>query len=287
VYERFVPQEFLGFLNKQSITEVKLGDQVQKEMSILFLDIRDFTSLSEKMSPQDNFNFLNECLSQISPIIKKHHGFIDKYIGDAVMALFDVDGAENALQAAISIRQAIARHNINLRVRNLPPIKIGIGIHTGLLMLGIIGEKARLQSTVISDAVNLAARLEGLTKHYGASIAISKQTLQRIHHTEHYHYRSVGKIRVKGKQKSVTVFEVFDGDNKTTLALKMANKRTFEKGLEHYQQGQFAEASVQFNQVLKKHKEDKAARLYLNRCAELMVSGVDKDWDGVDDLLVK
>ncbi len=287
VYERFVPHEFLIFLDKKSITEVRLGDQVQQEMTVLFLDIRDFTSMSEKMSPQENFNFLNECLSQISPIIKRHHGFVDKYIGDAVMALFPRHHAEDALQAAISIRKAMARHNISLQSRDLPQVRIGIGIHTGRLMLGIIGERTRLQSTVISDSVNLAARLESLTKHYGANIIISKQTLRHLHDNKHYHYRFVGNIRVKGKSKQVGVYEVFDGDNKSDFKLKLSNKRAFEMGLSYYQQAKFAEASVQFNQVLERHNDDKAARLYLNRCAELMVGNVPKDWDGVENFLQK
>jgi len=287
VYERFVPHEFLIFLGKDSITEVSLGDQVQQEMTILFLDIRDFTSLSESMTPQQNFNFLNECLSQISPIIKRHHGFIDKYIGDAVMALFPKHHAEDALQAAISIHKTISRHNTDLKARNLPKVRIGIGIHTGILMLGIIGERARLQSTVISDSVNLAARLESLTKHYGANIIISKQTLHHIHDKGHYHHRFVGKIRVKGKSKEVSVYEVFEGDNKNTLKLKLKNKRTFEQGLSYYQQGKFAEASVQFHQVLERHDSDKAARLYLNYCAQLMVGKIPDNWDGVENLLHK
>jgi len=286
VYERFVPREFLDFLQKSSITEVKPGDQIQREMTVLFLDIRDFTSVSEKMTPQQNFNYLNAYLNKISPVIHEHRGFIDKFIGDAVLALFP-HRPEDALQAAIAMRLATSSHNLRLRARSLPPIKVGIGIHTGKLMLGVLGDAERMQSTVISDAVNLASRLESLTKIYGASIAISKHTLFRISNIEQYYYRSVGKIQVKGKKTAISVYEVFNGDNETELKQKLKTKTDFEKGLIEYQARKFAEASVCFNRVLQINQNDKAARLYLTSAAHCMVHGVPEDWDGVEVLREK
>lgn len=281
VYERFVPREFLDFLSKNSITEVKPGDQVQREMTVLFMDIRDFTSLSEKMNPQQNFNFLNAFLNQITPVIRNHNGFIDKYIGDAVMALFP-HNPEDALKAAINMCKATERHNVKLRALNYPLIKIGIGIHTGLLMLGILGDKERMQSTVISDAVNLASRLEGLSKTYGTSIILSKNTLARIPNLKQYNFRFVGKIQVKGKNNAISVYEILDGEKVEYLKLKLKTKQDFEKGLAFYQNKKFAEASVQFNRILEINPNDKGARLYFERCAQLMVHGVPDDWDGVE-----
>lgn len=281
VYERFVPREFLDFLNKTSIIEVKPGDQVQREMSILFMDIRDFTSLSEKMTPQQNFNFLNAFLNQITPVIREYNGFIDKYIGDAVMALFP-HNPEDALKAAIKMCKVTMRHNIKLRALGYPLIKIGIGIHTGRLMLGILGDKERMQSTVISDSVNLASRLEGLSKVYGTSIILSKHTLLRISNLKKYNFRFVGKIQVKGKNNAISVYEVLDGETMETLKLKLKTKRDFERGLSFYQNKKFAEASVQFNRVLEFNPEDKATRLYFERCAQLMVHGVPDNWDGIE-----
>lgn len=281
VYERFVPREFLDFLKKASIIEVKPGDQVQREMTILFLDIRDFTSLSEKMTPQQNFNFLNSFLNQITPVIREHNGFIDKYIGDAVMALFP-HNPEDALKAAIKMCKVTERHNLKLRALNYPLIKIGIGIHTGRLMLGILGDKERMQSTVISDSVNLASRLEGLSKTYGTSIILSKHTLLRISNTKNYNFRFVGKIQVKGKNNAISVYEILDGEKVEMLKLKLKTKQDFEKGLTFYQTKKFAEASVQFNRVLEFNPDDKATRLYFERCAQLMVHGVPDNWDGVE-----
>jgi two-component system sensor histidine kinase ChiS len=165
-YGRFVPHEFLKFLERESIVDVQLGDQVQKEMTVLFADIRSFTSLSERMSPKENFDFLNAYLSRVSPVIRNHNGFIDKYIGDAVMALFP-QTADDAVQAAIEMQKQVSLYNSYRQENGYDPIAIGIGLHSGTLMLGTVGESQRMESTVIADAVNLASRLEGLTKVYG------------------------------------------------------------------------------------------------------------------------
>lgn len=157
-FSRFVPREFLSLLNKKNVVDVQLGDQIEKEMTVLFSDIRGFTSLSEKMTPQENFNFINAYLSQMAPIIAQHHGFIDKYIGDAIMALFPTD-AEEALNASIAMLKTLTTYNKILQKNNLAPINIGIGLNTGRLMLGTVGGKNRMDGTVISDAVNLASRI--------------------------------------------------------------------------------------------------------------------------------
>ena len=285
-YGRFVPHEFLQFLEKESIVDVDLGDQVQRKMTILFSDIRSFTTLSESMTPQENFNFLNSYLSRVSPIIREHNGFIDKYIGDSVMALFP-ERAEDALQSAIAMQQAVARYNGHRREQGYIPIKIGIGIHTGNLMLGTIGEKRRMEGTVISDAVNLAARLEGLTKKYGASIVVSEDSLADLDQPTHYNYRFLDKVQVKGKRESTSVFEIFDGDGAQLIAMKLNNRSNFEKGLHHYQGREFSEAKSYFEQVLMHNPADKAAWLYLERTAHFLKYGVPPDWEGVEALTEK
>ena len=279
-YERFVPKEFLGYLEKQSITEVALGDQVQKDMTVLFADIRDFTPLSEQMTPQENFNFLNSLLSRISPAIRQHGGFIDKYIGDAVMALFP-DEADFALQAAVDMLKEVSHFSSECGKGGAPPVGVGIGLHTGGLMLGIIGEPERMQGTVIADAVNLASRLEKLTKMYGVSIIISEETRSGLADPGRFKHRYLDKIQVKGKTEPVSVFEVFEGDDPKSIDLKLATKPDFEAGLHLYQDRKFTEASVKFNQVLEQDSDDKASQLYLERAANFMVNGVPDDWVGV------
>ena len=162
-YGRFVPHQFLNLLGYESIIDVNLGDQVQQEMSVLFADIRDFTTLSETMTPQENFNFINAYLSRMEPAITSNNGFIDKYIGDAIMALFS-DFADDAVKAGIAMLNILTNYNEDRQRVGYIPIQIGIGINSGSLMLGTVGGKSRMDSTVISDAVNLASHIEGLTK---------------------------------------------------------------------------------------------------------------------------
>ncbi|PJZ53275.1 adenylate/guanylate cyclase domain-containing protein [Leptospira adleri] len=206
-YSRFVPLEFLKFLGKKNITEIELGDQTQKEMTILFSDIRSFTQLSEKMTPKDNFDFLNSYMGRMGPIIRKHGGFVDKYLGDGIMALFP-DSPDDAVEAAKEMKATLEDHNQSRLERNYDPIRIGIGIHTGVLMLGTIGEEARMDGTVISDAVNLASRIEGLTKEYGVDILLSDESYQKIRNRKKYVFQELGKVSVKGKENTVGVYEI-------------------------------------------------------------------------------
>ena len=261
---RFVPRQFLHFLQKDSIVDVKLGDSVQATMSILFADIRSFTSLSEKMSPRENFDFINSYLHQVSPIIRQHNGFIDKYIGDAIMALFP-ETADDALTAAIGMQKQVATYNEYRQNRGWQPLAIGIGIHTGNIMLGIIGEEERLSSTVIADAVNLASRLEQLTKLYGAGIIVSGQTLSQLDDPQKYTCRFLDRVQVRGKQSLVAIFEIYDSDSQFIQDLKTKTKTDFEQGVWLYFQEDFAIAQQCFEQVLQVNKRDVAAHLYLER----------------------
>ncbi|MBN2353553.1 MAG: adenylate/guanylate cyclase domain-containing protein [Spirochaetales bacterium] len=198
-YGKFVPHDFLRFLEKKSIVEVKLGDQVLREMTVLFSDIRSFTTLSETMSPQENFNFLNSYLSRVGPEIRAHHGFIDKYIGDAVMGLFP-DAPGDGLRAGVAMQRKLVEYNTQRHSSGYQPIAIGVGVHTGKLMLGTVGESLRMDGTVIADAVNLASRLEGLTIKYHVRILTTRDTLDRLPDRAFFSYRFVDRVRVGGGQ---------------------------------------------------------------------------------------
>jgi signal transduction histidine kinase/class 3 adenylate cyclase/CheY-like chemotaxis protein len=264
-YARFVPREFIQLLDKQSVVDVKLGDHIEKEMSILFSDIRGFTALSEAMTPQENFDFINAYLSRMEPIIGKHSGFIDKYIGDAIMALFP-RGADHAVQASIGMLTRLSDYNTTRGRPGRPMLKIGIGIHTGILMLGTVGGKNRMDGTVIADAVNLASRTEGLTKIYGVALLITEQTLERLENKNIYKIRVIDRVRVKGKTKPVTVYEVFDADTSEQLALKLETLKDFETACEYYHEGDIESARVLFAQVLAANPADSPAQVYLQRC---------------------
>ena len=157
-YARFVPRQFLEQLGKERIIDVALGDQVQREMTVLFSDIRNFTLMSEGMNPAETFSFVNQYLGAMEPAISGHSGVIDKYVGDAVMALFP-HRADDAVQGALEMIRRLDTWNLERATRGEPAVKIGIGLHTGSLMLGTVGARDRMDTTVISDAVNLASRV--------------------------------------------------------------------------------------------------------------------------------
>ena len=280
-YGRFVPLEFIRTLGRDSILDVQLGDQVHGKMTVLFSDIRSFTKLSESMTAKENFDFLNSYLRQVIPSIRDHQGFIDKYIGDAIMALFPRN-PDDAVKASIEALNRLQDYN-KIRTReNRLPIQIGIGLNSGELMLGTIGDKLRMDGTVISDAVNLASRLEGLTKKYGVSLSVSEHTLKGLENINAYHHRFLGKVQVKGKLEPVSVFEIYDGDPDEIIELKLETKDDFEMGLISYFERQFAESVGLFKKVLDLNPHDKTARLYLERSAQFVVQGVDKDWQGIE-----
>jgi ammonium transporter len=269
-YGRFVPHQFLQILKKDSIFDVQLGDQTQQEMSILFADLRDFTALSESMNPEDNFKFINAYLSRMEPAIIENNGFIDKYIGDAIMALFNCS-ADDAIKAGIDMLKRLTEYNQTRQTPKRPPIKIGIGINTGTLMLGTVGGSTRMDSTVISDNVNLASRLESLTKKYGVSLLISHQTLSRLQNPTGYCIRFIDRVRVKGKSKDVAVFEVFDGDESVIKEAKLATKSIFEEGLFLYNQKSLIKAAINFEKVLKYNPQDNVAKIYLESCQSQVI----------------
>ncbi len=267
-YSKFVPMEFLRYLNKNSILDISLGDQVQKEMTVLFVDIRSFTKLSSMMSPKDNFNFLNSYLKVVGPVIRQNQGFIDKFIGDAVMALFP-DSIENSIDAAISIRIELAKMNQKRVSKGYGAIEVGIGIHTGSLMLGIIGENQRLEGTVISDAVNLASRIEGLSAEFGAPIIVTETVIQRLKNKNAYKYRFIGGAKVKGKSEEVKVFEILGGEGSEVLEKKIKTVAIFEEAISYYHEKKIKSFFSAIEKVLAENPEDKTAKYYFDNAKNL------------------
>ncbi len=285
-YQRFVPQEFLSHLGKRSIIDVALGDQVQKEMTVLFSDIRGFTALSETMDPQRSFSYINSYLSAMEPVIRTHNGFIDKYIGDAIMALFPTN-ADDAVQGSIEMVRKLRDYNEDRAREGLPQVNIGIGLNTGQLMLGTVGGLQRMDGTVISDAVNLASRIEALTKVFAATILAGEGTLRRLADPSAYRYREVGRIRVKGKATPVTVYEFFDADPPAVAALKQDSLEDFARGLRWLGEGRLEEAGSLFSAIVAANPEDRPARACLQQCrkprdAEEASRAAPVDPDGVE-----
>ena len=285
-YQRFVPSQLLSSLEKESILDVQLGDQVQKEMSILFSDIRSFTTLSESMTPEENFRFVNSYLSLMGPLVREHHGYIDKYVGDSIMALFDRT-PDDAVQTSVSMFKALREFNEERLREGYEPIRIGVGVNTGMMMLGTLGEEDRMEGSVISDAVNLAARLEGLTKLYKTQLLISEATFKKLT-LEVFKARLIDKVAVKGKESSVLVYEVLDAEAQELFEKKHGTIKLFEEGFDFYQNQRFEEALPLFRRCLELVAEDTVAALYVERCQILISGGWNTEtWDGVNRMETK
>ena len=195
--ERFVPRAFLAKIGKPNIVSVALGDNKAEHMTIMFSDIRNFPALSETMTPDENFAFINAYLEHVGPVIRDHGGFIDKYIGDAIMALFE--DADDGVRASLAMLEALDGFNERRAADDLPPVSIGTGINTGSLMMGTIGELHRMDGTVISDAVNLASRIESLTKVYHVRMLISQYTYDHLADPGAYAIRPLDIVVVRGQ----------------------------------------------------------------------------------------
>lgn len=272
-YERFVPKQFLNLLGKDEITSVQLGDQIEKNMTVLFSDIRGFTSLSEELTPQQTFKFLNSYLNQMAPVIMSHNGIIDKYIGDAIMALFPTS-ADNAVNCANAMRDRLGEYNIDRKRAGHEPIKIGIGLNSGLVILGTIGGSERMESTVIGDAVNLASRIEGLSKKYGVPLLISEHTFYALKHPERISIRFLDRVIVKGKAQPQSVYEVFEKDPIQIKEGKAATKRIFEEALANYHLKNIDVSQKMLQKCLKHNPLDRPAQVYLDRCKAFIRTGV-------------
>jgi len=199
----------------------------------------------------------------MEPAITDNFGFIDKYIGDAIMALFD-GSADDAVKAGIAMLEQLNEYNISRNQVDCPPLQIGIGINTGSLMLGTVGGQSRMDSTVISDAVNLASRVETLTKEYEVSMLITHNTFIQLN--DFYDLRLIDRVTVKGKSRMVTLYEVFAADPPELRQKKLETKTIFEQALVLYNSDKCGEAIRLFSACLEINPNDKVAQIYMQRC---------------------
>ncbi len=263
---RFVPSQFVNFLDKKSILEVFPGDGVKRDLTVLFLDIRGFTTLSEAMTTEENFRFLNSFLRRMNPYIHANRGFVDKFIGDAIMALFP-EGAENAIHAAILMQKELITYNEHRARLGYVPVQMGIGIHTGELMLGTVGDVDRLDTTVIGDTVNLASRLENLTKTYHSEIIVSEKVIQSIS-PDRFHIREIDTVPIKGKKDNLLIYEIFDADPIDRIEKKEQTAGVLKQGIELYRLARYEEAMENFERCLRMIPDDRLPAYYMDRCLQ-------------------
>ncbi|MDP5168948.1 MAG: hypothetical protein NWR72_01780 [Bacteroidia bacterium] len=280
-FGRFVPHEFLKSLGRANATEVLLGDQVERKVTVLFSDIRSYTTLSEQMTPKENFDFLNGYLGRIGPVIQQHHGFVNQYYGDGIMALF-MSHPSDAVEAAIEIQQTVARYNQEREAKHRDPIKIGVGLHTGMLMMGVIGDTLRMNAGVVSDSVNTASRMEGLTKQFGVNILLSETTAEEL--TQRNSLRSLGRVLVKGRVTPMAIYECFAADSPEEADSKSRSLEMHNQALQHFVEGEFAEALRVWDQSLVISPNDQVLLRFQKMCQKYLLQGIPEGWNGVEEM---
>lgn len=292
-FEKFVPQQFLNRIAKGGMDSIKLGNVESDNITILFSDIRSFTTLSEAITPEELFVFLNDYFRHMGDPIDKFDGFIDKFMGDAIMALFgdagdtETNHAYQGVHAAIAMHEAVAMYNEYKQQEGQAPITIGIGVHSGKAIIGTVGTEKRMDSTVLGDSVNLASRLEGLTKYYGSGIIISHDTLSLLDDLDQFDYRELDWIRVKGKTEPMSIYEIFNFEPKKVKRQKKKAGRLIRQGLYLRQKRAWEEALQSFHKALEVFPDDPAAKFHIQQSMEFQKNPPDDNWDGASTFQVK
>jgi adenylate cyclase len=270
----FVPKGFLELLGRRDLSEVNLGDAVERDLTVLFADVRGFTSISERLGPNEIFGLLNEWFGRIGPHVPANGGFIDKYIGDAIMALFPRSPSD-AVRAAIAMQQEasevlVAPTQSRLRSASsstvealtVRPLAIGIGVHRGSTMLGTIGERERFEATVISDAVNLAARLEQATVTLGVRVLVSGEVVADLEADLRGNLRALGSFQVVGRRRPIELFEVVEADPEPLRSQKLAARDRFEAARSALLAGRAYEAKAAFDALAAETPKDGAVAFF-------------------------
>lgn len=261
--------------------KLKLGGD-KKELTVLFSDIRGFTTLAEEMEPEALVNLLNEYLTEMTDIVFEFDGLLDKYIGDAVMAVWGAPLEQNdhparACRTALKMLDRLTKMQQKWEAEGTPRLDIGIGINAGPMVVGNMGSERRFDYTVMGDSVNLASRLEGINKEYGTQVVISEFTYERV--KDDFFCRELDAVRVKGRAKPAKIYELVALRSEEDP--RVAIIEPFAQGLHHYRSQEWEIAEDKFHEVLNRIPDDFAARLYLQRIAELREKPPQPGWDGV------
>jgi adenylate cyclase len=270
--------------------EDALGGSAQNA-TVLFSDIRSFTTLSEELGARETVSMLNDYFTEMVDVIFNHGGILDKYIGDAIMALFGTpfpgpEDADNAVRVANEMMRVLALLNTSRREEGKQELRIGIGVSSGDLIAGNIGSPKRMDYTAIGDTVNLSARLESATKYYSACVLLSENTVSQLKSDEHI-IREIDFIKVKGKNQAVAIFEAMNHYSEEGFPDMQAAMKVFDEGLKLYRNSQWAQAIDAFNEALLLNANDGPAQLYLERCAIYQKHPPLDDWGGIWTMVTK
>lgn len=278
--DRFVPPRMLALIGAETVADVACGQHVERMVSVLFTDIEGYTAMVEAQTPAATFQFINDYLGVMEPVVERHGGVIDKFIGDAIMALFP-DTADSAVDCALELSAALERFNERRVAAGEKPIRTGIGINTGVVSIGAIGTGRRLEITVLGDPVNLAARLESATRGYGVQILVSEGLMYALARPQAQATRFVDRIRVKGKLRPVSVYEVFGHEAAARRERKMGQRNDFERGVAYYHSRHCDEALDIFQRLAADSPDDGPIQVYLQRCKEFLAGGA---FHGTDEI---
>ena len=290
-FRKFVPRQFLDRLGKDGLGKIRLGQAEFGRVTILFADVRAFATLSETLRPQELLNFLNAYFERMNAPIHENGGFIDKFIGDAIMTLFIDDdpavAARNAVQASIDMLIALKHYNKERRLEGHAPITIGIGIHSGDAVIGTVGSSDRMDSTVLGDSVNLASRIESLTKRYGAQVLISSQCYRLIEGDATFKCREVDFLKAHGKGKAELVYEVYNGNPPDILDFKSRIDETYHSALVAFHDRDWSQALALFRQCAEIYPADPTTKMYVGRCEDYLRNPPALEWDGIVEIREK
>lgn len=278
--ERFVPKQFLEILHRKNIEEIRLGDSLRLNVSVLFADIRGFTTLLERLEPEVAFALVNRYWAITAPAIQHNHGFICQYQGDGLLALFS-GKADDALAAGETMLSRLIEFNQEQRKIKGPELDIGVGIHSGSAMIGIIGVQERLEPTIISDIANAASRVETLNRTYETHFLLSGQTFKALQDPDKYSIRRVDKVRLKGRVEVTNLHEFIDWELQLKKISLEKYLSLFNDAFTDYEKGEFTKAKEKFANCLRFRPSDKAAEILRARCEEFVQNGPPKTWDGV------
>jgi adenylate cyclase len=280
--QRFVPYPYFELLGRSDLTQVQRGDSAMQEVSLYYSDIRSYTSLVEGCSPDENLAWINEYLEWMEAPIRRHGGFIENVQGDTVLALFS-QGADGLLCAAVESLEALVELNAHRAGRGEPPLRIGLGMNTGTVLLGVLGGTDRLQCGVVGDAVNLAARVEGLTKRLGTML-LTGRTYRALAEPDRWAMRYVDRVQVKGRSTATELYELLDGLPEDERLRKLESRNRFAQAIGCFQEGELEDARKVFSELRAADRSDPVFGWYLDRIAKLSTVGLPDDWNGTSKL---
>ena len=262
---KFVPTEFLRILGREDVTQARLGESKNKVVTVLVADIRNFTTVSEKLSPEETLRLINRCFSRLSPKIKENQGFIDRYIGDSIMAIFP-ENADHAVRAAVSMQKEMEL--MNLETSDQVPLELGIGIHKGEVTLGTIGEEKHYEATVLAQVVNTATDLEALALRIKSKIIISEDVFKGLSNEMKNGSRWIGDFVIQGLASPLMSFEVFAADPDQLRDFKLSSRDRFEFALSKYQRDDPYSARSELDWIVEDCPEDQGTQWWVKRIAE-------------------